>query len=393
MKLLPKHCQHNLLQREFHIRYATDSDIAECDRIARQYPAELAFVRKASLQRGVDNKSLHVAIADDRLVGFVLFHRRLDGWQTVYDLAVDKRYAGLTIGRQLLYSVPCPIQLKCKVDNRRANRFYEQIGMQDGGTDGKLRKWHMHTLVIFCAGNNKLHPMVARYAGMGYGCAQNDTPAEWPFFADVEFEPHKQDWQDYMHKIHTWRPVMAMVTDYMHASEKRRLQRQILDLRYAGVQRILVCPKFTEAIEHIPTFCTIALSVPTQSQKFAGWLPDWKDMQHLKNRNVHLLGGSPHAQAALIDRVKLYGGRVVSADGNAMQKAAVSSVIWLDGRWYRNTDGNADNWEFGDYETTLKISARNITQYINKPDDFLSGSTKSINKKRTKARQLELFAL
>lgn len=389
MKLIPSHAQSiNLIQRGFHIRYGTIGDIGTIDHIARQYPKQLAFVRRVSIQRAIDKACCHVAIADGELVGFVLFNARRDGWQTIYDLAVDRNYADLGIGRNLLYSVPCPIRLKCKTDNDSAIRFYQNAGMQIEKQDDKLTRFVLHHLYIFCAGNNKTHPYIAREIGMAYGTAQSDKPYDFPFMMDVEFKPDKQDWQDYMHKICQYKPVQAMVTDYIDPSERERLYRQIDDLKNAGVMRIKVCPKFDGAIQHIPDDCIIALSIPTQSVKFGGWLPKWQDMKYLKGRKIHLLGGSPFAQTAEIDRVNLYGGYVVSLDGNQFHKVARWSEVWLDGRWYRDQKGN---WEFGDREQTMLVSGRNIVQYINQPDTWLSCSSPSINKKRYKMRQLELL--
>lgn len=389
MYLIPRHAESlNLLNRGFHIRYATHADISACDAIARQYPKELAFVRKVSLQRGVENHSLHVAIIDNQVVGFVLYHRRRDDWQTIYDLAVHKNYSGIGIGRNLLYSVECPIRLKVKADNETAIRFYKNAGMQLEAEDTKLKTYVLHHLFIFCAGNNQMHPQIARQAGMGYGCQQFDTPRDWCFMTDVEFEEGKQDWQDYMHKVYQWKPLQAMVTDYQDKTERTRLYQQIRDLKEAGVMRIKVCPKFDGAIRHIPRFCVIALSIPTENEKFKGWLPLWQDMADLKGRRVHLLGGSPQYQVAEVDRVKLYGGRVISMDGNSFQRAATGSTAWVDGRWYRQASGE---WEFGTYANTLIVSASNIVQYVNQPDTWLSGSTSLINKRRQAQRQMRLF--
>lgn len=131
------------------IRPATSSDIPACDTIARQYPAELAFVRRASLQRGVDAGSLLVAEQGGQVVGFVLFHARRDGWRTIYDMAVHQDFVGQGIGRKLLYSVPTPVRLKCTVDNIRANRFYQAAGMTLAGReDGRKRAlniWEMRS--------------------------------------------------------------------------------------------------------------------------------------------------------------------------------------------------------------------------------------------------------
>lgn len=367
---------HNLLDHHFHIRLAHEYDLAECIGISRQYPNELAFVRRVALEAGIKSKNFHVAIHDGVLVGFVLFHRRKDGIQTIYDLAVHKDYAGLGIGRQLLYSVPCPVRLKVKRDNARANTFYTHAGMRLISSDEKLNTYYMKVLVTFVAGNNTFHPEVAYHAGMAYGTQQYDKPRNWPFMLDVEFDPDKQDWNDYMDKVCRYHPVMAMVTDYMHPTERPRLYKQIRDLKAAGVLRVMVCPKFEGAIDHIPTWCVVAISAPAKSEKFKGWLPD--NWSGYKTRRVHILGGTPVTQAYLYDSLKKAEARVISVDGNGFQKNATLSVIWSDGRWYRQQNGN---WEHGSYEETLIKSARNIQSYLNQ-DNYLENIAPTVQKRR-----------
>lgn len=112
-----------------YIRYGAETDITAIKRVANQYKNELGFVNSAALKESARRYMLYVAEYKGEVVGFVNFYRRKDGWQTVYEIAVDRRYHRLGIGRALLNAVPKPVRLKCTVDNRRANDFYGQQGM------------------------------------------------------------------------------------------------------------------------------------------------------------------------------------------------------------------------------------------------------------------------
>lgn len=317
------------------IRYATPLDMDAINAIARMYPHELAFVRRVSIQRAIDALEAFVAEVEGEVVGFVLWHARRDGWQTVYDLAVHPDHTGAGIGRALLYAVPAPVRLRCPVDNAAANRFYAGAGLVLAevvpGKNRALNVWELRVLSIFCAGNNHEVPDVARRAGMAYGTRHDNTSHAWPFFVDINFQNY--DWQQYMDVIHEHCPVMAMCADYERPDQRRELYRQIRDLRAAGVLRVMVCPKFPGAIAHIPSWCVVAVSVPTGSVQYKGWLPDLRD---LRGRRVHLLGGSPRLQKTLIVRIGGHGGHVLSVDGNSHQVGASRGSVWSPDGWRRN---------------------------------------------------------
>lgn len=123
-----------------YIRYATEADIPLIKRVANQYKNELGFVNSSALKESIRRYTLYLAEYKGETVGFVNFYRRKDGWQTVYEIAVDRRYHGIGIGSALLHAVPRPVRLKCTVDNRRANDFYECQGMYLERTEaGKKR--------------------------------------------------------------------------------------------------------------------------------------------------------------------------------------------------------------------------------------------------------------
>lgn len=126
------------------IRFATEQDIPAIKRIANQFKRELGFVNSASLKTTVTKLSLFVAEINGEIVGFCNQWHRRDGWATVYEIAVDKRWQGQHIGVGLLCSVPRPFRLKCTVDNP-ANDFYQSQGLRLVRTElGKSRRLNVY---------------------------------------------------------------------------------------------------------------------------------------------------------------------------------------------------------------------------------------------------------
>jgi ribosomal protein S18 acetylase RimI-like enzyme len=318
------------------VRHGTADDAIACQSVARQFRDELPKLTRAVFTDAVkpdNNRRLFVAELDGDVVGFVRWnatrHGANAGHNVVYDLAVTREAQGRGVGRALLYAVPCPIRLKCTADNERANRFYVGAGMTFGGQeDGKrpLNVYDLRILSILCQGRNKAFPAVARASGWAYGTRHDYAPSAWPFMVDIAWREY--DWNDYMDKICRWHPVQAMCADYERPSQRQTLYRQIRDLRAAGVLRVKVCPKFDGAVAHIPSWCVVAVSVPSQ---YAGFLPD---LNEVRGRHVHLLGGTPAAQIELISKIAGHGGRVISLDGNSHESAAKKGTHFEGGKWH-----------------------------------------------------------
>jgi Acetyltransferases len=347
----------------FRIRLAVMGDVLLCQRISRQFRSELPFVSLPQLQGALELKALHVAELDEQVVGFVRFRRRRDGVSVIYDLAVDSSVQGMGIGRALLYSVPCPLFLKCKADNERGNHFYERAGMYRVGNevtprDTELIHWKRDILHIVVQGGNDSIPDLAHQAGAAYGTRHTDKPADWPFALDILWENY--DWKDYMHKVCTWRPVQALAADYEHPSQRRLLYRQIRDLKAAGVLRIAVCPKFAGAVAHIPSWCIVAVSIESD---YSGFEPA---IDELAGRRVHLLGGAPtrwfgqRGRPGLIKVYKDNGVKVISLDGNSASRAAGKGSTWSQGRWFRDSNPVA-----GRYDLFAGMTWKAITQQLN----------------------------
>jgi len=314
------------------IRHATLDDIPAIKRIACQYRAELGFVNRAALANAVGRRELYVAeLPDGAVGGFVHWHARRDGWHTIYEIAVDRAQHGRGIGRALLYAVPTPIRLKCTADNEAGNRFYAGAGMiladTEPGRKRALNVWELPILSVLVFGGNQNAPTAARQSGMGYGTRHVEAPHDWPLMVDIYWKDY--EWSDYLAKVRDWRPVMAMVADYERPEQRRQLYQQIRDLRAAGVLRIMVCPKFPGAVAHIPTWCVVAVSVPSG---YAGYVPP---LDELCGRRLHLLGGAVQAQQYWIVRLRGAGAQVISADGNDHTHKAQYGWYWNGNQWRR----------------------------------------------------------
>lgn len=311
----------------FGIRRAQTDDIEHCQRIARQYSAELGFVRRVGLEESAARQSLHVAVYDDQVVGFVEFRRctRGDnaGFSVVYHIAVDKDYRRMDIGRQLLYSVPHPVRLKVTQDNP-ANIFYLQSGMYllrtETGRVRPLNVYERRVLYIWVQGNNKDVPAEAKTAGMAYGTRHIEKPRDYAFMIDIHWRDY--DWNEYLALIDQYRPVYAMVADYEHPDHKETMLQQVADLRQRGIINTMVAPKFAGAVRDIPDDCTIAVSVPSS---YAGYLPD---VTEVGTRRVHLLGGNPTHQIAMMRDYN-----VVSIDGNYHGKVCKWGMVFDGKKW------------------------------------------------------------
>lgn len=352
------------------IRIATLADKKQITQIANQWPSELGFVRT---DRPLQKRELYVTEEHNRIIGFVSFNSCADGWQTIHALGVRRGEHGKGVGRALLYAVPCPIRLKCPVDNAGSNRFYLNAGMRNVGVQATrtvkgevvplkrpLNLWEMSILNIIVRGNSKIAPEIARKSGSAYGFAEQDTAYDWPYMLDVNWT--KPDWQGYMDKVRQHRPVQAMVTDYEAHIPKSTMLEQVTDLRTAGVLRILVCPKFDGATKDIPADCIVAVSVPTEGKltrganKYAGWMPN---LAELADRKVHLLGGSPQLQKQTIVRLQGVGATVISVDGNAQFGAAARGSVYRDNKWNRR-DG-----EKVSAHLAALMSSQNIQRELN----------------------------
>jgi hypothetical protein len=121
------------------VRPATEADFPWIWRLAREHLRELGYVPQPVYREAIAAGEVLVASASSAQAvpgaGFVRFHRRRDGWATVYELCSVRPGAG----RALLEAVPAPRRLKAPAD-LPCNGFYEHLGGVLAATDpGKHR--------------------------------------------------------------------------------------------------------------------------------------------------------------------------------------------------------------------------------------------------------------
>ena len=114
------------------IEFASEHDIPGIKRIAdiRANKRYLGWTNRAILGESIKKSELHVAQLDGTVIGFIRWHRRKDGWTTVYELCVDEPYRKQGIGQQLMCVTGTgPVKLKCHSSNP-AIHFYKRLSFK-----------------------------------------------------------------------------------------------------------------------------------------------------------------------------------------------------------------------------------------------------------------------
>lgn len=204
--------------------------------------------------------------------------------------------------------------------------------------------------VVYVRGGDKAAPAIAESAGARYGTRHDYKPYAPVWMLDIHWQ--KYDWAEYLALVREYQPVMALAPDYERPDQQDTLSSQIDDLRPL-VERVLVCPKFHGAVDHIPSDCVIALSVPAPT--YAGFLPD---LRTLVNRKIHLLGGRPETQVELITKLNALGAQVLSVDGSYIAMKAGHGQSFREGAWVQSRSRLVTNDEL------CAVSAVNYVRYI-----------------------------
>jgi hypothetical protein len=208
--------------------------------------------------------------------------------------------------------------------------------------------------LIGCRGGKKEAPRLLEAEGWHYGFRSDYKAYGWPYFIDINWKSYR--WDKHLAVVNRWRPVQAMVADYLSKDQKETMLAQVSDIRAMGV-RPMVCPKFLGAVVDIPPDCIVAVSVPTSSDVYAGFLPPEKE---LVGRDLHLLGGHPDQFAVLIERFS--SSRVVSIDCSAIFQKAIYGAFW---------SARKSTWRYVKhrYSTNvlIRMSARNVRRYLDAP--------------------------
>lgn len=121
-------------------RLGNEDDIKPIKKITNQLRKELPFVMNVVLMDAISKDELYVADRNGIIIGFIHFHKRKDGWNTIHEIGVLKEYQGTGVGKKLFNMTPKPRRLKTTVDNIKANEFYKRQGLKlIGQEQGKIR--------------------------------------------------------------------------------------------------------------------------------------------------------------------------------------------------------------------------------------------------------------
>ncbi len=140
-------------------RLGKESDLKDIKKITNQLRDELGFVMNVALIDAMKYDELMVAESDGVVIGFVHFHERRDGWNTIHEIGVRKDFQSMGIGKALFEMVPKPRRLKTTQDNIKSNEFYKRRGMNMTGTEkGRKREINVWADVRENADNSELDP-------------------------------------------------------------------------------------------------------------------------------------------------------------------------------------------------------------------------------------------
>lgn len=176
--------------------------------------------------------------------------------------------------------------------------------------------------LIYCANGNERFAQIAIDAGFTFGAQLPGTVYFPPQFVD-------QDWKRpnraaYMAALAEHRPRLATVLDWERVEQLPEVLGWAEDAAQYVTEAIIIIPKVVNGVDMIPdkiggVRVRLGYSVPTKHGGTA--VPTWEFVR----REVHLLGGSPHAQKRIARYLN-----AVSVDGNMMQKMAVRYAAFYD---------------------------------------------------------------
>jgi hypothetical protein len=119
------------------------------------------------------------------------------------------------------------------------------------------------------------------------------------------------------------RPKYVVAGDYLRDEDNaERVNDRAQKLReYA--ENVIVVPKSPGDLSHVPEWCVVGYSVPTEYGGTDIPLREYRDI----TQPIHVLGGTPHRQFDIVGRLWL--DSVCSVDGNSIHKAAtIGAKAW-----------------------------------------------------------------
>lgn len=187
--------------------------------------------------------------------------------------------------------------------------------------------------LVYCADGNARFAEIAIRRGYIYGAQVPNTVYYKPEFCDQNWR--KPDRVRYMAALAEHRPLYATVLDLERVTQLDEVLSWAEDAAQY-TQNVIIIPKVAGVIDRLPreiagARVVLGYSVPT---KFAGTGVPVKDFSGWP---VHLLGGNPFKQRALMHQLN-----VVQADGNYIQKAAIKNTVLYAGRWKKMNELQPD---------------------------------------------------
>ncbi len=192
--------------------------------------------------------------------------------------------------------------------------------------------------VIYCAGGGKILAEIAIQEGFLYG-SRSDDIREFPRcngLIDINWK--KYNWEDHLKAVKSHQPKYAVVPDI----EDRKCLRKALEMAEILEEvcgRVIIVPKRHDIIKKIPQKYIIGISVPTS---YSGFIPFTSE---LKNREIHLLGGSPNQQKELWRYYKKMKVCITSVDINCHNKVSNFGNYWNGYKWNFDGDHVIDKYE------------------------------------------------
>lgn len=183
------------------------------------------------------------------------------------------------------------------------------------------------TIFIYCASGNPKYARTAMQYGWMYGSQLlKATPAYHPQFVDQDWK--NPDFITYLARIKYYVPDYATITDLEHAEQLDMVLHQAEQVAPYVKQGIILIPKVNHIMNQLPESILgkriiIGYSVPS---RYGGThVPTWE----FGTRPVHLLGGSPKKQFALMRYLN-----VVSLDNNYISAISHKFIMFYAKRSY-----------------------------------------------------------
>lgn len=193
---------------------------------------------------------------------------------------------------------------------------------------------------ILCRGGNKLVPIIATRADWLFGSRHDYYLPCNALVHMLDVNWKKYVWAKVIERIKLWNPVMALVPDFEKPEQRNEIWERIEEYDGLGVQEILICPKYENALLELPNHPKIVIAISVPAPDYAGYIPP---LEQIKGKRIHLLGGNPKRQADMIRKVNGAGGIMSSLDANGFVREARRGKFWQHGRWVQLRDRKHDS--------------------------------------------------